>query len=138
MKKMLLLILVFVVFTGFNGLDVKNAGSENMELDLIAKQPLPPRVVNVYPSHEISVDEGQMLMFGVDYESTSSPDILVRRGTEILRVSDSCSMTMSGSEVRILLKRLSVEDSGEYSITLDNGIGATMTRFRIRVIEREK
>ena len=93
-------------------------------------------MTGVNPSYEILVEEGNMITFGINYESKPSANVIIRKGTELLKPSSTCSIAMTGDEVIIYLKNVKEEDEGMYSITLDNDIGSTMVRFTIKVKKR--
>ncbi len=134
MKKILLMVLIFVSLAGFKNHELETSGAivSSMPLDLL----LPPKVTGVNPSYEILVEEGNMITFGINYESKPSANVIIRKGTELLKPSSTCSIAMTGDEVIIYLKNVKEEDEGMYSITLDNDIGSTMVRFTIKVKKR--
>lgn len=129
MKKMLFIVLVFVSLSGFRGQGIE---ASSMFRDLL----LPPRVTSINPSNEFVVEEGNMTTFGINYVSEPSANVIIKKGTEILKPSSTCSMSMTGDEVIIYLKDVKPVDEGIYTITLDNDIGQTTARLILKVKKR--
>ncbi|HJF70940.1 MAG TPA: immunoglobulin domain-containing protein [Butyricimonas virosa] len=132
MKKLLLLVLVFVVLTGFSSKELEETSDRAIPVNMLLQSPsgLPPQVIAASPtSREVVVKEGDRAEFSIAYQSDTPVKITVKRQDGApLEPNVACD-----KEGRVTIVSATMANAGIYIITVSNEAGSTSIIFSVYV-----
>lgn len=114
MKKLLMLVVISLFFTGFTNKEEKRSDVPLMLTD-ISQQNLPPKILGADPSSlEVVVKEGSRAMFGIVFEKTETgAKVSVTR--EGASLGENCIYSSNDSSVNVTIINTRMEDAGDTS-----------------------
>lgn len=128
MKRVVLLVSVFIALTGFCSNDVKVFDVDPIVVTVKAND-LPPRIEKVDPKNrEVEAAQGATIKFGIKFGSTLpvSPSVL-KDGN----FSSRCQLSINRDEVYVVIKDVKVTDSGKYMLSVQNEAGISSAIFHV-------
>lgn len=132
MKKLLMLVIISLLFTGFTSKEEKRLDIPLMLTDML-QQNLPPKILSATPlSLEIVIKEGDRATFSITFEKAEAgAKVSVTREGGSLR--ENCIYSSNESSVNVTIINTRMEDAGRYVITLTNKYGSTSILFSVYV-----
>ena len=130
MKKLLMLVIISLLFTGFTSKEEKRLDIPLMLTDML-QQNLPPKILTPL-SLEIVIKEGDRATFSITFEKAEAGAkvSVTREGGSL---GENCIYSSNESSVNVTIINTRMEDAGRYVITLTNKYGSTSILFSVYV-----
>ncbi|WP_294140572.1 hypothetical protein [uncultured Sanguibacteroides sp.] len=131
-KKLLVVLMLFVSFTGFKNNDVKESENRDVTEGVLRGTGVQPVITQKIPkSLNVKGFEGQIVSFYIEYTSQPEATCEVYKDGKLYQPSEG--IDIQKNKVTVTLKEAKTKDSGRYKIVLRNTIGTTDVTFNVTI-----
>merc|ERR1711988_1592230 len=90
------------------------------------------------PKGKISVTEFEEISISATIQGTPEPDVKWFKEGKPVKAGDNVKISNKGDKYKLVIKKSSLLDAGDYTVTADNSAGGSFAAFNVSVTAAEK
>lgn len=131
-KKIIFILALFVVFTGFNGKNrIVEQGNVNFH-ERIALEDHAPEIVTKLK--DAQVPEGHYVTFSAEFTPSGCDILWINNAGMPMKQGDRVLISLKGNTAKLTIKNLVPSDGGDYKVKISNKHGEVSSTARLFVI----